>query len=347
MQNEVLNKRATTILILPFSCCFYSFIVVITIITLYPSILYIIYKFNNNNNYQRLFHSCPLPASFRSKHTNSLPSSVSIYSVFQNKNDLGTEKNGNASKNDDCINDENDDIMFENDPRDQWYVSSMATTMVGTQAAFIPIGVVLATVVGIDLNFLQLLRDSNNYMLWLFGILSTVPLVVFAVVIDIFEDKIPAIQEVSDAVLRSVYGLLGGSFKPALALVTTFTLGIMAGVGEEILFRGILQESIYEQHWTTNYDTIISIVLSSIVFGLVHAVTPLYVVFATIASLYFGTLYALCNGDLTIPILCHSLYDIGALLYAHYTISQLSFPELQQLIIGGSETSNTSGANVE
>ena len=81
--------------------------------------------------------------------------------------------------------------------------------------------------------------------------------------------KIPAIQEVSEAVLRSVYSLLGGSFKPLLAVVIAVTLGIMAGVGEEILFRGILQESIYQQHWTTNYDSIISIVLSSIIFGLV------------------------------------------------------------------------------
>jgi uncharacterized protein len=237
--------------------------------------------------------------------------------------------------------------LFERNPRDQWYVSNMATTMICTQAAFIPIGVVLATVVGIDLHFVQLLRDPNNYMLWIYGVLSTIPLVLFAVVLDTLEEKIPAIQEVSEAVLRSVYSLLGGSFKPLLAIVIAVALGTMAGVGEEILFRGILQETIYQQHWTTNYNTIISIGLSSIIFGLVHAVTPLYVVFATIASLYFGTLYTLCNGDLTIPILCHSLYDIGALLYAHHTISQLSFPKLQQLIIGGSETTTTSSANVE
>ena len=306
---------------------------------------------NFSNKYYTSFQNPQLPHSLLSKQQPvALPlqqqqqRSSSLYSFFQNKNDPDTEKNG-GDKN--YIDDDDDDTLFENDPRDKWYFSSMATTMVCTQAGFIPIGVVLATVIGIDLNFLQLFHDNNNSMLWLLGVLSTIPLVLFAAVLDIFEKKIPAIQEVSEAVLRSVYSLLGGSFKPLLAVVIAVTLGIMAGVGEEILFRGILQESIYQQHWTTNYDSIISIVLSSIIFGLVHAVTPLYVVFATIASLYFGTLYTLCDGDLTIPIMCHSIYDIGALLYAHYTISQLSFPELQQLIIGGSEMGSSSGAKVE
>jgi uncharacterized protein len=299
-------------------------------------------QFNNNNKYQRSSrgghqHTNPTTAisPFRSEQAlSSTASLVLLHSFFQDKNDLVTETNSIDDDSDD------DDSSVVNDARDQWYTSSMTTTMVSTQAAFIPIGVVLATVIGIDLNFLQL-RNYDSSLL-LFGTLSTIPLIVFAIVLDIIEDQIPALQEVSEATLRSVYNLLGGSYKPVLATATAVVLGTVAGVGEEILFRGILQETIYQQHWTSNYNTIISIVISSIVFGLFHAVTPMYIVLATLASMYFGTLYALCNGDLTIPILCHSIYDIGALLYAHYTISQLSFTKLQQLIVGeGSETSTS------
>ena len=305
-------------------------------------------RLSNRHKYQseRTFHDRrrhlfpTTEVSLLAPRQSSLPTSspLILYSFFQNNNDPDSDTDSNDI----------DDSSMENNPRDQWFVSSMTTTMVCTQAAFIPIGVVLATMVGIDLNFLQLRSGTDDSMLWLFGVLSTVPLVIFAVVLDIIEDRVPALQEVSDATLRSVYNLLGGSYKPLLALVTAVVLGTVAGVGEEILFRGILQETMYQQHWTENYDTVISIVLSSIIFGLFHAVTPMYAALATIASMYFGTLYTLCDGDLTIPILCHSIYDIGALLYAHYTISQLSFPKLQQLIVGSdSETSSTSSANVE
>ena len=292
------------------------------------------HRLNNNDKFQR---SCGTgrqdlhPTTeivLRSQPMFSVkPSLVLLHSFFQDKNDLTTSD----------TNDDEDDNLFVNDPRDQWYTSSMTTSMISAQAAFIPIGVILATVVGIDLHFLQL-RDYDS-TLWLSGVISIIPLVIFAIVLDAIEDRVPALQEVSEATLRSVYNLLGGSFKPLLAIVTAVVLGTVAGVGEEILFRGILQETIYQQHWISNYNTIVSIVLSSIIFGLFHAVTPMYVVLATIASMYFGTLYTLFDGDLTIPVLCHSIYDIGALMYAHYTVSKLSFTKLQQLIMGDDTSS--------
>ena len=297
---------------------------------------------NGNRNYQKTNHDehqsrtrSYFPTTAMQQQSSS---TIVLYSFFENKNDPEI----------DTDNLDNDYIEFDNDPRDQWYVSSMTTTMVCTQAAFIPIGIVLASMIGLDLNFSQFRNGNHDSMLWLFGVLSTIPLAIFAIVLDAIEEQVPALQDVSEATLRSVYNLLGGSYKPLLALITAVVLGTVAGVGEEILFRGVLQEMIYQQQWTTNYNAVVSIVISSVVFGLFHAVTPMYVALATIASLYFGTLYTLSNGDLTIPILCHSIYDIGALLYAHYTISQLPFPKLQQLIAnGGSETSSTGRANVD
>jgi membrane protease YdiL (CAAX protease family) len=252
----------------------------------------------------------------------------------------------------DDTDEDDDDILFDNDPRDQWYSSSMTTTMIATQTALIPFGTVLATIAGIDLQFRDPTATTTSILqntmiipmeVW-YGVLSTIPLILFAFVLDLIEEKVPALQEVSIATQRSVYNLLGGSYKPILSTVTAIILGIVAGIGEEILFRGVLQETLYQQ-WT-NHNAFISITLSSVIFGLFHAVTPMYVLLATIASIYFGTLY-LQFDTLLIPIICHSLYDIGALLYAHYTISRIPYPQLQELILGSDINDASSVTDVE
>jgi uncharacterized protein len=66
------------------------------------------------------------------------------------------------------------------------------------------------------------------------------------------------------------------------------------------------------------------------VFGLLHAVTPLYAILATIASVYFGAIYIVTD-NLAVPISCHAVYDIGALLYAHWSVCQLSLTEQDAL----------------
>lgn len=54
----------------------------------------------------------------------------------------------------------------------------------------------------------------------------TLPLGILAVVLDKFEDKIPALQEVTKATQRSVLALLGGKFKPVLGLIISIALGM-------------------------------------------------------------------------------------------------------------------------
>jgi hypothetical protein len=57
------------------------------------------------------------------------------------------------------------------------------------------------------------------------GFLMALPLGVFAFVLDLFEDKVPALQEVSKATQKSVLALLGGTFKPVLGLLISLALG--------------------------------------------------------------------------------------------------------------------------
>jgi membrane protease YdiL (CAAX protease family) len=103
-----------------------------------------------------------------------------------------------------------------------------------------------------------------------------------------------------------------------LGLFVAVSLGIAAGLGEEMLFRGVLQYELLNR-----IGRVGAVGVSSVIFGLLHAVTPMYAFLATLASVYFGWLY-LDTGNLVVPIVTHAVYDIGALLYAHWTVAKLS-----------------------
>ena len=72
-------------------------------------------------------------------------------------------------------------------------------------------------------------------------------------------------------------------------------IALLAGVGEELLFRGAL-EPLVGPWW------------SNVLFGLAHAVTPLYAVLAGAMGLLFS-MELQATGNLLAPILTHALYD--------------------------------------
>ena len=55
-----------------------------------------------------------------------------------------------------------------------------------------------------------------------------------------------------------------------------------------------------------------ALVLASLVFGLVHAASRVYALFAALMGLYLGAVFLLRN-SLIPPILAHGLYDFVAL----------------------------------
>jgi len=159
------------------------------------------------------------------------------------------------------------------------------------------------------------------------GLLWSIPLGLLAVVLDIVEDKFPGLQEVTKATQSSVLSLLGGTFKPVLGTLTALALGAAAGIGEEMLFRGVMQFELGSRLGSE----ILAVGITSVVFGALHAVTPLYAILAAIASVYFGWLY-LVTGNLVVPIVTHAFYDWAALLYAHWEVANLSDSEQQSLL---------------
>lgn len=90
-------------------------------------------------------------------------------------------------------------------------------------------------------------------------------------------------------------------------------LAIAAGVGEELLFRGVLQAEFIAPLGPWG-----ALIVASILFGVCHWITPAYALIATIMGAYLGALY-MYTGGLTVPILVHALYDFIAFLYFAYT----------------------------
>lgn len=87
------------------------------------------------------------------------------------------------------------------------------------------------------------------------------------------------------------------------------SISFVAGIGEELLFRGVLQPLLIA--WL---GLAAGLILASAVFGLMHAVTPTYAVLAGLIGAYFGW-FALARGNLLGPIIAHGLYDFVALIY--------------------------------
>jgi membrane protease YdiL (CAAX protease family) len=198
-------------------------------------------------------------------------------------------------------------------------------SLVGGQSVLIVVAVAVAAALGTPNFGLGPKIDFGAPSLTQ-GFLMTLPLGILAYALDLIEDSVPALQDVTKATQRSVLAFLGGSFKPLIGLSTSVALGLAAGLGEEMLFRGVLQ---YETGLRTG--DVVAVALTSIIFGALHAVTPLYALLASLASVYFGYLY-LSSGNLAVPISTHAIYDIGALFYAHWTVAQLSEAEKVDLL---------------
>lgn len=207
---------------------------------------------------------------------------------------------------------------------DLYFDGKTTVALVGGQSLLIVASIAVAALVGTP-SFGLGPGFQLNWSAVSTGVLLTLPLGLLAGALDLVEDKFPALQDVTKATQRSVLALLGGEFKPVIALVVSLALGCVAGLGEEMLFRGVIQ---YEL--ASRIGTGVAVGLSSVVFGALHAVTPLYAILATLASVYFGAIY-IWSSNLAVPIITHAFYDLVALLFAHWTVSRLSEDEQDAL----------------
>ena len=137
-------------------------------------------------------------------------------------------------------------------------------------------------------------------MLW--GIAGCIPMLLgFWVCLRWPWGPLKPIKEFSDRIIRPI-------FRPC-TLADLALISLVAGIGEEMLFRGVLQTLLCGQ-----LDTWLGIVLASLIFGLMHPFSAAYVVLATGVGIYLGWIFVLTDNLLTV-ILIHGLYDFAALVY--------------------------------
>jgi membrane protease YdiL (CAAX protease family) len=103
---------------------------------------------------------------------------------------------------------------------------------------------------------------------------------------------------------KEVVPLFDKSSWSELALIS-----LSAGVGEEMLFRGVIQASL--THWL---GMSWGLALASMLFGLLHPISLAYIVIAGFLGLYLGAVWV-ANGNLLAVMVTHALYDFAALGY--------------------------------
>jgi uncharacterized protein len=134
------------------------------------------------------------------------------------------------------------------------------------------------------------------------GIVAAVPL--FAFLVWVAKSRSELIAEHRNLVRTLVRPLAGNWSVLQIAAVSA-----CAGIAEEAFFRGAIQASLEGR-----IGVKLALVVASIAFGAAHPITRTYVVAATFIGAYLGGLFA-WTGNLLPPILCHTVYDFGALLY--------------------------------
>ena len=122
------------------------------------------------------------------------------------------------------------------------------------------------------------------------------------------------VLRVTDEVLRPMFRECN--------LIEMGVISILAGLGEEMLFRGVLQATLAEAAAKTLDggplagqigDWLAAVVVAAF-FGLMHAVNRSYALLAGLIGLYLGGLW-IWTGNLAVPITAHALYDFLALVY--------------------------------
>jgi membrane protease YdiL (CAAX protease family) len=112
--------------------------------------------------------------------------------------------------------------------------------------------------------------------------------------------------------------------RPLLAPCTFVDLvgiAVLAGLGEEMLFRGVLQPAL--GRWLGG--PWLGVAAAAVLFGLMHAVTIAYAVFAAVLGAYLGWLCL--GGNLLVPVVAHAVYDLVLLLHLIYGVGRPPRPD--------------------
>jgi len=130
------------------------------------------------------------------------------------------------------------------------------------------------------------------------------------------------LQALPLAALQRVDRLVREFFQQHMSHLKLWQLAIiaaLAGIGEELFFRGLIQLGLSAG---LGLNVWLAILIVSLIFGLAHAATLTYFLLTFIISIYFGFLFDY-TGNLFVPIAIHALYDFFVFLYIRHTPQKL------------------------
>ncbi|GAB6142021.1 hypothetical protein JCM14076_27500 [Methylosoma difficile] len=167
------------------------------------------------------------------------------------------------------------------------------------ESSLILLAIILGWIAGI--NPFKTIQLSETALLY--GVLGTVPL--FLMFMGMQKLQAQSVNTIRELLLKTLGPGLNRYDWTDLLL-----LGAIAGLSEELVFRGVIQP------WLENaWGYSVGLLVSSVLFGVVHAMTPLYALLATLVGIYLGLSMDYGDGrNLLTPILIHGLYDFLAFL---------------------------------
>jgi len=128
---------------------------------------------------------------------------------------------------------------------------------------------------------------------------ASIPMALFVLMLSEKAKKIPLLGSLRSTIINDIKAIFINCRLLDLCFISLF-----AGFAEELLFRGVIQVKI-------------GIIGASIIFGLLHFITPAYCIITTIMGFYIGFLFQYYESIL-LPIHLHFVYDLGALIYLKY-----------------------------
>lgn len=140
----------------------------------------------------------------------------------------------------------------------------------------------------------------------LFAVLGTLPVILLCWLIY----KVPLKSvEFTRRFMRSIYL----DFVRHCSVLQLFLIALMSGIGEELLFRGVLQTTVVHWFGGETRGLIFGILITSVLFGLAHPINKLYVFLCIVIGVYLGLTFV-WSGNLLVPMILHALYNFVVFL---------------------------------
>mmetsp|Transcript_15275 Transcript_15275/g.23790 ORF Transcript_15275/g.23790 Transcript_15275/m.23790 type:complete len:192 (-) Transcript_15275:579-1154(-) len=124
-----------------------------------------------------------------------------------------------------------------------------------------------------------------------------------ALLVNVLSDILPQQRETEEITKNFVKTIFKS--RNELQLVA---FAMSAGIGEELLFRGVIQ-----QKAETLIGLIPGITATALLFGACHNLTPTYFLLSSLGSCIFSFVFTTSGYNLLEPILAHAFYDYVAI----------------------------------